>query len=65
MARRSEKECCCCGAPAGRFEQWWARDTGFGICRPCFDWQSEKSDPEYMRELYGNEGQHYAKKETA
>lgn len=21
--------CCCCGSYAGRFHQWWNRDTGY------------------------------------
>ena len=27
--------CNCCGNSAGRWYQWWNRDTGFGICARC------------------------------
>lgn len=30
--------CNCCGESAGRFAQWWNRDTGFGQCGRCTDW---------------------------
>ena len=56
MAVRS-LECCCCGAPAGRWEQWWNRDTGFGICQNCVDWQRARgTSKEEIEDLYGFEG---------
>lgn len=61
MTKKRNMECCCCGEPAGRWEQWWNRDTGYGICRRCVDWQAARGmSAEEIRELYGIEGRHYA-----
>lgn len=57
----SHKECCCCGGGAGRFEQHWNRDTGYGICRDCADDEIKRgTSPANMVELYGIPGKHYA-----
>lgn len=50
--------CCCCGNDAGRWEQWWNRDTGYGLCAPCGAWIGAKETPEEMNRLYGLEGVH-------
>jgi len=47
--------CCCCGQGT-RGRQWWNRDTGFGICKSCADWQKRDGDEDYFRSLYGEEG---------
>jgi hypothetical protein len=62
------KECCCCGEAAGRWQQWWNRDTGYGVCMRCVAWTegrnrergwSEQEIKAETRDLYGIEGQHY------
>lgn len=67
-AKKRSLICCTCGSYAGRFQQWWNRDTGFGLCAKCRDWLS-KPDPKAngrirydaaeMRDLYGEAGIHY------
>jgi hypothetical protein len=50
-------ECCCCGGSAGRWQQWWNRDTGFGVCKKCVDWMRGRGTPEEeIEDLYGKEG---------
>lgn len=62
-------ECSVCGEYAGKFRQWWNRDTGYGLCARCRDWLTTP-DPktkdnrirygaEEMRDLYGEAGTHY------
>ena len=54
-------ECACCGADAGRWRQWYNRDTGYGVCRKCVDWligRGETADE--IRDCYGISGVHYA-----
>jgi hypothetical protein len=48
--------CCCCGKSAGKWQQHWNRDTGFGICKRCVDWQQSRgtTDAEVL-DLYGRE----------
>jgi len=48
--------CCCCGNPAGKWQQHWNRDTGYGICAACVDWQRSRgvTDAEIL-DLYGKE----------
>lgn len=55
MAR--SMECCCCGGYAGRWNQHWNRDTGYGVCPSCVEWMKAKgtSDAE-IADLYGKEG---------
>jgi hypothetical protein len=59
-AEPGRKVCCCCGGDAGRFEQWYNRDTGFGICAPCIVRIRTRETPEEIKSLYGVEGVHYA-----
>ena len=42
-------QCCCCGSDAGRWAQWWNRDTGYGICRRCIDWQRARGTDDAER----------------
>lgn len=51
--------CCVCSAPAGRWQQHWNRDTGWGICPPCAAEQAGTETPERMVELYGQPGVNY------
>ena len=54
-------QCSCCGADAGRFQQWSNRDTGWGICRSCIDWIKGRGETaEEIHRLFGVEGVHYA-----
>lgn len=60
MAKRM-LTCCCCGRLAGRFEQHWNRDDGFGICRPCVKWCRDRGmDDAAILSSYGQEGVNYA-----
>ena len=55
-------ECCVCGNDAGRFQQHWNRDTGYGICPDCVKWLREKrgtTEAEIL-DLYGKEGANFA-----
>jgi D-tyrosyl-tRNA(Tyr) deacylase len=51
--------CCCCGDDAGRWEQHWNRDTGYGICAKCVAEEMGREPPERIKELYGTAGVHY------
>ena len=54
-------ECCVCGDDAGRFEQHWNCDTGYGICRKCVDWVRSRGETDAeILDLYGVEGVNYA-----
>lgn len=66
MATKRYLTCSCCGRDAGRWEQHWNRDTGYGVCRPCVDWMLSLGDtPEQIERDYGKEGLNYAVKEAA
>jgi len=61
MARVRSLGCCCCGGDAGRWEQWWNRDTGYGVCAPCVAWVRSRGETEAeIRENYGVEGVNFA-----
>lgn len=48
-------ECNCCGGDAGRFRQWWNRDTGFGQCAACTDRGLERGESlAYVRDMAGD-----------
>jgi hypothetical protein len=64
-------ECSCCG-DVTRGEQWWNRDTGYGLCDRCADWiparmakrgETPEAIAEEMRFLYGERGRHYCVEE--
>ena len=58
-------ECCCCGENAGRWQQHWNRDTGYGICAKCIAWHRKRgTDEDEIADLYGKEGVNYAPAET-
>jgi hypothetical protein len=49
--------CACCGGDAGRWQQWWNRDHGYGVCARCVDWMARRNTPRFeIEELYGVEG---------
>jgi hypothetical protein len=56
------KKCSHCGNSAGRFEQYWNQDRGFGICPDCIDWLESRG--ENISKLHGKEGIHYERQET-
>lgn len=63
-ATRRRLRCNCCGENAGRHEQHWNQDTGYGICRDCLDrhYIGKGHDAEGIRSLFGEEGRNYATK---
>ena len=50
--------CCCCGELT-RGRQWHNRDTGFGLCRKCSEWISNKETEENILSYYGVKRIHY------
>ena len=59
--------CCVCGDDAGRWQQHWNRDTGYGVCVKCIGWARDRAKqyrggltPENVEaeiaDLYGREG---------
>ena len=60
MKNKRPMTCCCCGNYAGKWQQWWNRDTGFGICSRCIDWMKGRGTPEEeMKGMYGVENIHW------
>lgn len=55
---RKRKTCSSCSDDAGRFFQWWNRDTGFGICPRCAREQHRKLSAEEFESYYGKSGTH-------
>ena len=54
-------ECCCCGGGAGRFQQHWNRDDGYGICPGCLaDEVARGTLPGVIESYYGKAGVNYA-----
>lgn len=51
--------CACCGEQT-RGRQWWNRDTGYGVCRKCVDWQRSRGETEEtIKDYYGVQGVHW------
>lgn len=62
------KQCACCAGNAGRWAQHYNRDTGYGVCTPCYDlmlsgtWgrdlqrMSLRERLDYLANLYGRPG---------
>jgi len=61
-AHKRRKTCCVCGElTEGAWEQWWNRDSGFGLCPPCGERLIARGTPlAEMRDLYGLPGVHRA-----
>lgn len=52
--------CCICGADAGRWQQHWNRDHGYGVCVKCIKWLRNRNTSEKeIADLYGKEGVHW------
>lgn len=50
-------ECCCCGGPAPALQQWWNRDTGYGMCGKCITYcRSNGMTEAEIEQHYGREG---------
>lgn len=57
-------ECCVCGGDAGRWAQWWNRDTGYGVCVECVRrLRARGTDEATIRQDYGVEGVNFGKPE--
>lgn len=54
--------CACCGGDAGRWQQWFNRDTGYGLCRKCADRIETRETPAEFESCYGRPGVNYAPK---
>lgn len=50
---------CHCGADAGKFQQHWNRDTGWGVCKSCVNIAKRSSTPEEIKSMYGTAGVNY------
>ena len=51
--------CCCCGSET-KGQQWYNRDTGYGLCDRCAGWlEGKNTTPEEMKSCYGEKGVHY------
>lgn len=59
MSRVQYLDCCVCGSGAGKFEQHWNRDDGYGICPQCVAEAAAVETPESLQELYGKAGVNY------
>lgn len=60
--------CCVCGSDAGKWQQHWNRDTGFGVCARCIEWVRGRGETETeIADLYGKEGVNWGaqRKETS
>ena len=57
MSTKRNLSCCCCGSASGRWQQWWNRDTGWGVCVRCVEIERKRgTSEEEIVELYGREG---------
>lgn len=52
--------CACCGQDAGQWQQWWNQDQGYGVCSRCALMERGRTDAEGLRDIYGEEGVHFA-----
>ena len=64
--QKKRKTCACCGSYAGKWEQWFNQDTGFGLCSECVTWiktrrpfGQEPMTTEEFERIYGLAGAHY------
>ncbi len=57
---KQAKTCSVCGSDAGKWEQHWNRDKGYGLCRSCADWHGRiGTPPAEAYRLYGLPGENY------
>jgi hypothetical protein len=52
--------CACCGSSAPARHQWHNRDTGYGVCRKCFEAAVVKDGIEQAIHCYGAPGIHHS-----
>lgn len=58
-ARARALDCACCGGDAGRWQQWFNQDTGFGLCVRCAEWVHGRGmAPDAIVSTYGKPGIH-------
>jgi hypothetical protein len=49
--------CCVCGGDAGKWQQHFNRDTGYGVCFKCVAWLRKRGESETeITSNYGQEG---------
>lgn len=63
MSTTRRMYCTCCGGGAGRFQQHWNRDTGYGVCRPCALKMIDKDGRDELEQSCGKEGENWASAE--
>ncbi|MHB0991688.1 MAG: hypothetical protein ACYC0M_10470 [Burkholderiales bacterium] len=51
--------CCVCGGDAGRCQQHWNRDSGYGICPSCVVEECARHTPDVIESCYGKPGVNY------
>ena len=52
-----ELSCAVCGGMAGKWEQHWNRDTGYGVCASCVAWLLSRGETQKeIQSNYGTEG---------
>jgi hypothetical protein len=68
MKKRRRMKCSVCGDNAGRWEQHWNRDNGYGVCVDCVKWVRSKLVGETaeveIADLYGTEGVNWGSTES-
>lgn len=68
MSKTRQLACACCGGDAGRWQQWYNQDTGYGVCADCVAWMRKpasatrpaRESEENIRDYYGVEGINFA-----
>jgi hypothetical protein len=56
--------CACCGGCAPALKQWFNQDKGYGLCKRCAEWITEKEGADYVKRCYGEAGTHHSIEET-
>lgn len=51
--------CACCGIRT-LGQQWWNRDTGYGLCSGCVPFILERETMDELKQSYGEPGVHFA-----
>lgn len=57
--------CACCDEYAGKWEQHWNQDVGYGVCKSCIPFiMSHGMDKEAFELAYGKPGVNYEAPDT-
>ena len=59
MTEQRHLTCACCGDAAGRWQQHWNQDTGFGLCFRCAEWIKGRDRVIDFESTYGKPGINY------